>query len=898
MLRFIGATAAALVILSGSLAHAQEGARRDQEQPPPPPKQPTLTKAPELVEAAAPEYPPDALAAELTAQVKVRIHIDATGTVTKVDVVDPVGNGFDEAAVAAAMLYTFLPAEWDGVPGPIVVETTIHFTIQEEEVVEAPPPLPPDTPEQAVQGPPSHGGDMRAPVTISGQAVERGSRRPLSGVIVSISELGIDAVTDQDGNFFFHGVKPGQYVILAVEDHYDRLARPLVLATDESSVEIRLWMRRKGGNPYETVVEGEREVLEVTRRTMQRRQLTSVPGTFGDPIRVIQSLPGLARTPFLSGALLIRGSNPDDSGIFIDGHRVPLIFHFLGGPSILNPEFLEQIDLYPGGFPARFGRSIGGVVTVETRSSKSDGVHGAADVDFLDAGGYVRVPVGKSGSFAVAGRRSYLDAMLGFFLPEPTPGSTLIVVPVYYDYQARLDYDLKREGKLSVFALGSSDILDVLSEDADDESSLNLNSAIRFFRVIGSYSRPLGKNLTLTMSPAAGRDSVFFSSGQIDSESPFTNIEVVQDVLGYRMRLAGRVLPRLVLDAGLDVESRITRYDILGAFSNDVIEPVAGDIDIPPEQEVRNIEMLAFGVHADLGWDVTDALRLVPGLRLDSYVLAGETRFAVDPRLVGRYRMNPRWLAKANVGMFHQPPQPEGLDSDFGNPDLGVDRAVHIGAGGEWTPTKYWTVDAEAYLVYRYDLASFTQEVKPGPDGSLVPLNFVNSGISDTIGLELLIKREITEHLFGWLSYTLSRSMQQRRPGDEYRPTAFDQRHVMNAVASYTFDSGWELGAKVQLATGSPTTPITGSTYDVDANRYRPMTGDSRSARGGSFFQVDVRAEKTWVFNYFTLGAYLDILNVFNIANEEAVQYDYRFRESAPVTSIPFLPTLGIKGKW
>ena len=77
-----------------------------------------------------PEYPPAALAAGKTAKVKVRIHIDATGMVTAVDVVDKVGDGFDEAAVAAAMQYVFEPAEIDGKPAPIAVETTINFVIE------------------------------------------------------------------------------------------------------------------------------------------------------------------------------------------------------------------------------------------------------------------------------------------------------------------------------------------------------------------------------------------------------------------------------------------------------------------------------------------------------------------------------------------------------------------------------------------------------------------------------------------------------------------------------------------------------------------------------------------------------------------------------------------------
>src|SRR5206468_10741236 len=163
-----------------------------------------VTKQPKLLQAVAPEYPPAALAAGKQAKVKVRIHIDATGVVTAVDVVDKVGDGFDEAAVAAALQYVFEPAEIDGKPAAITVETTINFVIEQQEV-EAPPPPPP----KQAEGPPNHAGPMSAPVTLQGVAVERGTRRKLAGVIVSIA--GLDAVTAYDGSFYFHGGAPGPY---------------------------------------------------------------------------------------------------------------------------------------------------------------------------------------------------------------------------------------------------------------------------------------------------------------------------------------------------------------------------------------------------------------------------------------------------------------------------------------------------------------------------------------------------------------------------------------------------------------------------------------------------------------------------------------------------------------
>src|SRR5262249_8542312 len=155
----------------------------------------------------------------------------------------------------------------DGKPGEIAVETTINFVIEKKEVEEPPPPVKPDVHE----GPPNHAGSMKAPVSLQGTVVERGTRKKLAGGIVWIGELGLDAVTGAEGSSFCTGVPAGSYKILAVDAKYDRFERPVEIGKKET-VEVRLWMRPRGGNPYETVIEGEREPMEVTKRTLQRQQ--------------------------------------------------------------------------------------------------------------------------------------------------------------------------------------------------------------------------------------------------------------------------------------------------------------------------------------------------------------------------------------------------------------------------------------------------------------------------------------------------------------------------------------------------------------------------------------------------------------------------------------------------
>jgi TonB family protein len=848
-----------------------------------------VTKPPKLVQAVAPDYPAAALADGKEATVKVRLHIDAAGTVTSVDVLDRVGDGFDEAAIAAALQYVFEPAEIDGKPAAIAVETAIHFVIEHKDEPEMTPP-PPD--EHA--GPPNHAGAMSAPITLQGTVLERGTRHALGGVIVSIEELKLDAVSGDDGTFYFHGVAPGSYKLLAVDPKLDRLERPIEIGKREN-VEIRLWMRPKGGNPYETVVEGERDVLEVTKRTLQRQQLTNVPGTFGDPIRALTTLPGIARVPFGAGVLLVRGSNPQDTGIFLDGHEVPALFHFLGGPSIFNAEMLESIDFYPGGFPARFGRHHGGAVALETRPTASDGIHGAAKIDFLDSGGYLRAPITKDLTFAIAGRRSYVDAFLGIVLPKPASGAERIVTPVYDDIQARIDWNLHEEGRLSLFAINSNDSLHVLNKDPNAMVSQDLNSAVSFFRVIATYERPFGGDLKLTVSPSWGQDTITLSGAEAGATGPFTNISVIDHELTYRMRLHGRIDEHFILDTGLDILSRVTSYSALLPDNSQIANPTG--IDIPPSQIFRGSQELGVGAYIDLGIDVSKRLRVVPSARVDGYLLDGVYRSSIDPRIVARYMLTPEWTIKSYVGQFSEPPQPEALDKRFGNPKVGLEHGYHYGLGYEWRPDHVWSIDSEIYFADRQDRVQFTDDVVQNSDGSFQYINFCNCAREQTFGLEALIKRQITANAYGWLSYTFSHS-RQKREGEDWEPTAFDQPHVLNAVASWKFKPGWEAGTRLQMASGRPDTPVIGATFDADLGEYVALKGPTRSIRDPFFFQLDTRIERDWLYNTWTLGVYLDIINVLNYTNVEAYQYDYRYRQVSPISSYPFLPTLGIRGTW
>src|SRR5690606_20780091 len=117
---------------------------------------------------------------------------------------------------------------------------------------------------------------------------------------------------------------------------------------------VTYYVERDRYDPYEIVVVGDQRREEVSRVALRGPELPQVPGTFGDPFRVVQALPGVASTVSLLPFPIVRGATPSSTGFLLDGTRVPLLFHLLSGPSVIHPLFIDEIEFYPGGAPAPY----------------------------------------------------------------------------------------------------------------------------------------------------------------------------------------------------------------------------------------------------------------------------------------------------------------------------------------------------------------------------------------------------------------------------------------------------------------------------------------------------------------------------------------------------------------
>jgi hypothetical protein len=292
----------------------------------------------------------------------------------------------------------------------------------------------------------------------------------------------------------------------------------------------------------------------------------------------------------------------------------------------------------------------------------------------------------------------------------------------------------------------------------------------------------------------------------------------------------------------------------------------------------------------------------VPGVRVDYYHVVDTDKANVDPRLSARWAVTPRFALKGTVGVYHQLPTPQFLDKEYGNPNLSLIWADQYELGFERRFTPAVNLTMTGFYVRRHDLPVASVD------------HYSSTGKGRAYGVEVLLRREITEHFYGWIAYTLSRSETAgdlaegvpmgpnsgtaRNGADlSWHPSQFDQTHNLIIVASYS-RRGWQLGARYRYVTGSPTTPVTGSFYDADFNGYTRENGATGSARLPSFSQLDIRLEHLWTFDTWTLGAYADVQNVLNAENPEAITYDYRYQQSASVRGVPILPILGVRGRF
>jgi TonB family protein len=832
---------------------------------PTPPKN-QLTKSPELIEFIEAEYPAEAKAKNVQASVVLLITISEKGDVTNVAVQESSKSpyAFDQNAMKAVQAFKFKPAEIDHQPAPVQIAFKYDFTIQEEKV---------QVEEKRLTG------------KLSGTILEKGTRRELSGIKVKILGQNLETFTDQNGKFLIDLVEPGKVKIeISDQAFYGIEDFETVEASKETNV-LYYIEAKVGGDANSITVVGRKVRKEVAKRTLTVDEIRRLPGTQGDAIKVIQNLPGVARTPFGGAGLIVRGNNPRNSGIALNRHFIPVAFHFGGIRSIFPSELLENLSFYPGNFSSEYGRYSGGIVDVKLKRPSSDKkFHGRFEADIFDAGVFLEGPLTENSTFAIAGRRSYIDAIIPAILPS-SANIDFTVAPRYYDYQIFYDYK-KGKNRIRAYYFGSDDQLRFLLDKptgSDPSIRGTFKTGTGLSRFYLAWDHQISSGLSHHTSVSSGQNNLLFSGfGSLLFDNKV-------NVVSFRDDITWKKSDDFTLRGGLDAEA------FLGNINFSLPAPqqegqVRGDTPLGTSNLIRGSKQFNLynpGLWIEAQWRVTPNFLFVPGVRFDYDVALND--FTPDPRFNGRYELGKQTTLKGGIGRYSQRPQPEQSDSSFGNPKIKTEHSMHSSFGFEHDFNEWLELDMLGFYNHFYS------SVSPSPNPQV---RYDNNGSGRSYGLETLLRINQTGRFFGWLSYTLMRSERMDSGSDQYRLFDFDQTHILTLIGQYQFTQQWAFGFRWRYVTGLPYTPYTGAIYDSDASTYVPTTGAVNSARNKAFQQLDIRIDRRWVYQTWRLNLYFEIQNALNRSNPEGLRYNYNYTQQTQISSLPIIPSLGIRGEF
>ena len=855
------------------------------------------------------EYPPSLLERDEppAGTVIVQYVVGVDGRTKELEVLQSVDPALDQVALEAVARLEFEPATYQGEPVEVVLSVAIEMGPPTPIEPEPEPEPDPDSidPDETDEQP----ADL--PVAIRGRVREAGKRTAIEGASVLAVPapedwpLGkvkgrryeapvepawqVETRTDGAGNFELRGVPAGRVRIVVLAAGFERLDYIEEL-TPNTILELEYFDRRLESNPYRTEVTVDRDLPEVTRRSISPEEINALPGTQGDALKSIQNFPGVARPPFGAGLLVVRGSAPSDTKAYLGYHEIPQLFHFGALTSVFNSDILAQIDFIPGNFDSRFGNAIGGIINVQPRKGRRNGYHGYVDADLFDAGGLVEGPIGK-GSFALSVRRSYIDAILIGVIPKDA-GIDFNVAPRYYDYQALFDYPIG-DGNLSVRVFGSDDKLAVVNPDVNDtqaDPNDGFSTEIAFHRVDMVYEAERGP-WSVLITPSYRHDLLSGLGGTLFS------FKVLQDTLSFRGELGYRMSKRAALRIGTEIRAGTYTMD---ARAPGFPQPGAGDSGQYLAASLGG-PLASMALYATATVGIGDRFTLYPGVRL-SYAALILKKASADPRLRFGWRVGDKnTTIKGGVGLYTQVPDIFEFNDVWGNPKIALEKAVHNSLGVEHVfEDLELTIEATLFYKHVYSIAIPTTNLlfNTGSGSVIVPERFDNRGFGRIGGLELLIRKNLTKKLFGWVSYTFSRSFYDFNDGYGLTRFDFDQPHILTMLAVYKLPRGWSIGGRFRLVSGNPYTPAYNGFYDASDNGWVSINAPRNSARQPAFHQFDLRMDKVWTWKRVALNFYVDILNLYNRRNPEGRLYSYNYQQSRIIAGLPILPSVGLKFEW
>ena len=624
----------------------------------------------------------------------------------------------------------------------------------------------------------------------------------------------------------------------------------------------------------EILVIGQKEPI---KHTLGHADVHDMPGAFGDPYRAIEALPGVV--PIASGLpyFYVRGAPPGNVGYFFDGIPVPYLYHFAAGPGVLSPAFVDHVDLYPGAYPARYGRFAGAIVAGEM-APPSYRFHGEASIRWIDSGATVEAPFASGrGSAMVGGRFSYTAAVLSLLVPNITVN--------YWDYQARVRYELDHKNSLEVLSFGAgdfmSDIERTTSSSSTPDGGFTSQSTDQKRTLVDVGFHRLDLRLDHKLSDGNWRNALTFGLDRTGADNG--SVTVKSRMVGFRSEYRRNLDRDKTLRAGGDaLFESLAQSDSNGQmFMGDGENTVVSSDNNARFGLNRDRRDFTSGLWADLVLALNKNLEITPGIRADLFVSGNRVALAIDPRISARYTLSKKLTVTHGLALVHQAPSfVVPLPGYKPSLEGGLQSAIQYSAGLSYSLPSGFESSLSVFQNAFFNMTDLISLLQLQNTTSKSETDYRTTG--HAYGVELMIRRSLSRRVGGFASYTLSRSL--RSSGELEGPATTDRTHVLNLALSADLGKNWRAGGRWMFYSGIPT-----QVAYTAAAKAPPRTPP--------FWRLDFKVQKRWYIKHPNVwwGLVLEVLNTTlnkEVLNGDCNAFACKYDRIGPVT----IPSIGAEG--
>ncbi len=734
------------------------------------------------------------------------------------------------------------------------------------------------------------------PGGIAGTVRDAATLCPIVGATVMLAGTGTGTMTDGSGFYRIEDVPAGSYTVNASCVGYAVLAvtDAIVRPGRTTDVDFDLGISATGSTTITVRPDYFPEASSSSSggSSLSGEQVRRAPGSAGDVVRVITSLPSVAKFDDQYNGLAVRGGNPSETGFYIDGIEMANINHFPrqgttgGGLGMVNVDLLENVSFLPGGFPSSYGGRLSSVMELELREGARDAFEGQLDFGMSGIGGVAEGPLdGGRGSWLACARHSWIDLLVDI--------ADIPTVASYSDFASKLVYDLSPGNTLSFVGVGAVDHSDYTRDQAWDDGNPDYGVTDSWNATAGASLRTLwgGGNGYTTTSLSAQGISYGGDYGRTSTGNPLAIQNSVERSL--RLRSASTWLAGGGLSIGFGAEGGYSSDTFNNWFAPDTSytgEALPG-LDLETDREETD-----YGLFADAYVPLLPGLTATAGSRLDR---SGDG-CGLSPRGSLRCELTDRTAVTAAGGIYRQD-LPSDLVARGGIfEDLDGPSAVHYVLGFSHLIQDETRLTVELYDKEYSDLPfdptqpGFAILDGLGSEQNLYSFDtLATGGVARSLGLELLVEKKLESGVYGILAGSWS-TARYRNPGEPWRDRIYDNRFTFTAEGGYKPNSSWEFSARWVYAGGRPYTPLD---LEASALHNRTILDETRinGERLPSFHSLNIRADRRFAFEGSNLVAYASLWNAYARRNIATIYWNEIEHHPDEILQWGIIPVLGLE---